>query len=101
MLEASRRVQIVGIEPCHNLAAGRANSRVYCRRLASFVRSMVGRPLVVFGDGQQTRDFTYVTDTARGIVSAGLSDRTVGTSINLGSGSEIRICDLARAVADV
>jgi UDP-glucose 4-epimerase len=65
------------------------------------LRSMVGRPLVVFGDGQQSRDFTYITDTARGIVLAGLSDRTIGTSINLGSGSEIRVRDLAQAVVDV
>ena len=32
------------------------------------LRCLAGRPLVVFGDGTQTRDFTYVSDTARGIL---------------------------------
>ena len=32
------------------------------------LRSMAGKPMIVFGDGTQTRDFTYVEDTARGII---------------------------------
>ena len=59
------------------------------------LRTMVGRPMVVFGDGTQTRDFTFVADTARGILSAGLADLAVGETINLGQGSEISINDLA------
>jgi UDP-glucose 4-epimerase len=62
------------------------------------LRAMAGRPLLVFGDGSQTRDFTYVADTARGILAAGLADAAVGLTLNLGSGSEIRIDALAGAV---
>lgn len=62
------------------------------------LRCMAGRPLVVFGDGRQTRDFTYVTDTARGILLAGFSDLAVGQTINLGSGCELAINDLAQEV---
>lgn len=65
------------------------------------LRSLAGLPLVVFGDGTQTRDFTYVADTARGILCAGLSDEAVGQTLNLGSGREISINDLAREVAAV
>jgi UDP-glucose 4-epimerase len=65
------------------------------------LRSLANRPMVVFGDGTQTRDFTYVSDTARGIVLAGLADAAVGRTINLGSGSEIAINDLARVVGRV
>jgi len=65
------------------------------------LRRMAGRPMVVFGDGTQTRDFTYVRDTAKGILMAGLSDAAVGKTINLGSGREIAIKDLAREVAAV
>jgi UDP-glucose 4-epimerase len=60
---------------------------------------LAGRPMVVFGDGSQTRDFTYVTDTADGIVRAGSSDGAVGQTVNLGSGGEIAINELARNVA--
>jgi UDP-glucose 4-epimerase len=57
--------------------------------------------MVVFGDGTQTRDFTFVSDTARGILEAGLADSTVGETINIGSGFEISINELAREVRAV
>jgi UDP-glucose 4-epimerase len=63
------------------------------------LRCLAGRPMIAFGDGTQTRDFTYVADTARGIILAGSSDTAIGATINLGSGRELSINDLARAVA--
>jgi UDP-glucose 4-epimerase len=65
------------------------------------LRAMAGRPMVIFGDGTQTRDFTFVSDTARGILLAGLAHDAVGRSINIGSGHEISITQLAREVAMV
>jgi UDP-glucose 4-epimerase len=65
------------------------------------LRCMAERPLVVFGDGTQTRDFSYVSDTARGILLAGLADDAVGQTINLGSGSEIAINQLSCEVSAV
>jgi UDP-glucose 4-epimerase len=63
------------------------------------LRCLAGLPMVVFGDGSQTRDFTYVADTARGIIAAAGCDAAIGQTINLGSGAEITINNLARAVA--
>jgi UDP-glucose 4-epimerase len=63
------------------------------------LRTLAGKPMIVFGDGTQTRDFTYVSDTARGIVQAGMADTSVGETLNLGYGSEIAINDLAAEVA--
>jgi len=65
------------------------------------LRCLAGRPMIVFGDGRQTRDFAYVSDTAAGILLAGESESAVGETINLGSGSEVSINDLARAIATV
>lgn len=65
------------------------------------LRAMAGRPMVIFGDGEQTRDFTFVADTARGIRLAGLSAAAVGETINIGSGFEITINRLAEEVAAV
>jgi UDP-glucose 4-epimerase len=65
------------------------------------LRCMAGLPMVVFGDGTQTRDFTYVSDTALGIRLAGTADAAVGQTINLGSGHEIAINDLATEIAAV
>ena len=65
------------------------------------LRAMAGLPLVVFGDGTQTRDFTYVEDTARGILSCGIAEEASGRTINLGSGREIAVNELAQRVIEV
>lgn len=65
------------------------------------LRSMAGKPMMIFGDGNQTRDFTYVSDTAKAIMMAGFADSTIGKTINLGSGFEIAINDLAKEIASV
>ncbi len=65
------------------------------------LRALAGQPLVIFGDGSQTRDFTDVSDTARGILEAGLVDAAVGQTINLGSQQEISILHLAEEVRRV
>jgi UDP-glucose 4-epimerase len=65
------------------------------------LRCLAGKPMVIFGDGTQTRDFTYVSDSARGIVLAATTANAVGRTLNLGSGFELSINDLARAVAEI
>lgn len=65
------------------------------------LRSLAKRPLIVFGDGTQTRDFTFVSDTARGLIEVGSSDAALGQTINLGSGKEITINELARLMMKV
>jgi UDP-glucose 4-epimerase len=65
------------------------------------VRAMNGQPPVIFGDGTQTRDFTFVEDTALGIALSAQSDALIGETINLGTGSEISINELARVVLGV
>jgi UDP-glucose 4-epimerase len=64
------------------------------------LRCMTGRPLVIFGDGAQTRDFTFVADIACGILTAGLTEAAVGRTLNLGSGRETRLSELAQTVAE-
>jgi UDP-glucose 4-epimerase len=63
------------------------------------LRCMAGAPLIIFGTGEQTRDFTYVDDTAAGIMAAATADAAIGETINLGSGREVTINNLAAAVA--
>lgn len=48
-----------------------------------------------------TRDFTFVTDTARGFIEAAACDALVGQATNIGSGFEISIGDTARLIAEV
>ena len=65
------------------------------------LRCLAGKPMVVFGDGRQTRDFTYVSDMAKGIIAAGMADESIGQTLNLGSGGEIAVKELAGKIAGV
>jgi GDP-L-fucose synthase len=53
-----------------------------------------------WGTGQASRDFLYVDDCATGIISAALN-YDEGEPVNLGTGQETRIHDLARMIADI
>lgn len=64
------------------------------------VRALNHAPLVIFGDGSQTRDFTDVSDTVRGLIVAGESDALVGDVVNIARGQEVNIRDLAQIVLD-
>jgi len=63
------------------------------------LQAMAGEPMTVFGDGTQTRDFSFAADTARGIVQAAATASTVGGVCNLASGREISIGTLAARIA--
>jgi nucleoside-diphosphate-sugar epimerase len=56
-----------------------------------FIKAAItGRPLTVYGDGEQTRDFTFVTDAVAATVAAG--DRGVpGRAYNIGGGSRVSV----------
>ncbi len=53
-------------------------------------QKLAGKPYTVVGDGKQTRDFTYVSDIVRAIVTAAESDR-VGEIYNVGSGATVPV----------
>ena len=63
------------------------------------LRCLAGQPMLIFGSGAQTRDFTYVSDIARGIVAAGVIEKAIGGTFNLGSGREVAIDALAREIS--
>ena len=53
-------------------------------------QKLAGKPFTVVGNGEQTRDFTYVTDIVQAIVTAAKSDRT-GQIYNVGSGVTVSV----------
>ncbi len=60
---------------------------------------LAGRPPVIYGDGSQTRDFTFVSDTVRGLVAAAECDALVGEVVNVAFGQEASIRDIAGRLA--
>jgi UDP-glucose 4-epimerase len=68
----------------------------------NFVRQAVtGEPITVFGDGTQSRSFTYVGDVVKAIVALVNEPRAIGQVFNIGHGEEISIGDLAVRVKDL
>jgi UDP-glucose 4-epimerase len=64
-------------------------------------RALAGEPLIVFGDGLQTRDYTWVKDTVRGLVLAGESDELVGSVVNIAHGQEVTVLELADRIREL
>ena len=62
------------------------------------LRTMAGLPVIIFGDGTQARDFTWVGDTARGIVMAAECDALVGECVNVARGEQVSIQELSSIV---
>jgi UDP-glucose 4-epimerase len=67
----------------------------------NFVRqALSGQPITVFGDGKQSRCFTWVGDAVRAVVALAGRGDAVGQVFNIGSEEEISIADLAYLVKD-
>ena len=67
-----------------------------------FIRlALEGKPLTVFGEGLQKRDYIFVEDLAAGIVSAALNPETNGEVYNLGSGQGTPFIDMVGLIAEV
>jgi UDP-glucose 4-epimerase len=64
------------------------------------VRVMNGLRPIVFGDGLQTRDFTHVSDTVRGIMLAADAETLNGSRVNIARGQEASVNDVARLVVE-
>jgi len=68
----------------------------------SFVGMAVsGEPLTVHGDGQQTRDFTYIDDAVTMTIMAAVRPEARCSAINVGTGAKTTIDKLADMVAEV
>jgi UDP-glucose 4-epimerase len=65
------------------------------------IRVLNGRPPVIFGTGEQGRDFTYVSEVARGLALAGRSDAVEGKIVNIARGELITIREVAQKIAEL
>ncbi len=67
--------------------------------VARFVRQILaGEPIVLYGDGQSARDYTYIEDILAGVVRAAETRPTGYRVYNLGNNTPIRLLDLVGAI---
>ncbi len=67
-----------------------------------FVRQALnGHPITVFGDGRQTRCFSYVGDVVRGVLMLAVSKAAEGQVFNIGTDTEVTILELAERICAI
>ena len=66
---------------------------IFCTRLLNNL------PPVLYEDGRQTRDFSFVEDIARANLLAAETDKLDGLPVNIGSGCGVPICEIAEIVS--
>lgn len=70
--------------------------------IPNFVKqALLGHPITVYGDGKQSRSFTYVGDVVKGITDLMNNPKAVGDVFNIGHGKEITISELAGLVKKI
>jgi len=74
----------------------------YCGVVSKFFTSVLSdRPPEIHGDGEQTRDFTFVEDAVEATMLAALSPKVVGEVLNVGTGKETSVRDLANLIIEL
>jgi UDP-glucuronate decarboxylase len=75
---------------------------IYGRVIPRFIsQALNDEPLTVFGDGSQTRSFTYVTDQIEGLLRLASLDAAGGQVINIGNINEITVLSLAKKIIEL
>lgn len=85
-----------------NVYGPRQESSVYGFVVGIFIKQALNKqPLTVIGDGKQTRDFMFVSDNVDASVRTLDAKKSFGKPINLGSGKETTILELANKINDI
>ena len=89
----------VSIVRYFNSYGPRLDPNGYGSVVARFItQAMSEQPITVYGDGRQTRCFTYVADTVRGTILAGTVPEAIGNAFNIGANQETTIAALAKLI---
>ena len=81
---------------------GQDPANPYCGVVAKFTEALFqGRAPVIHGDGNQTRDFTYIDDAVEATLRAAISERAIGEVFNVGTGVETSVNRLAELLIGI
>lgn len=76
--------------------------RSYGRAIPRFIfQALKNEQITIFGNGMQTRSFTYVADEIKGILKLAFHDSLAGEIFNIGSNREISILELAKLIKKI
>jgi UDP-glucose 4-epimerase len=81
---------------------GQSPKNPYCGVLGKFIDSALnGQELPVIGDGEQTRDYTFVTDAVQATIIAAVHPMAINDVFNIGTGVEISVIRLAELIKEI
>lgn len=66
-----------------------------------FQAAIAGKPIGIYGDGKQTRDFTFISDAVAANLAAAVVPEAVGEVFNIGGGSRVVLLDVLDTMAKV
>ena len=85
-----------------NVYGSRRDNNSYSGVITSFLNNALsGKPLVIYGDGKQNRDFVYVEDVVDATLLALESESAIGEILNVCTGKSISISELAQVLLEV
>lgn len=74
----------------------------YGRVVIKFIhQALNNQPITVYGDGNQTRSFCYITDQIRGLITLLLTPEIDGEVVNIGNDKETTVLELARKIVEL
>jgi UDP-glucose 4-epimerase len=93
-------LEVIVVRP-FNTYGERQNDASYAGLIPIVVRrAQAGEPIVIDGDGEQTRDMTHVSDTVRGTLALAAAENLRGRAFNLGHGTEVSVNEMVRALLE-
>jgi len=99
LYHAAYDVPTVCVRYSNVFGPGQSTSNPYCGVIGKFLDAAAsGAPLTVHGDGEQTRDYTYVNDAIEATVLAAASPKALGDLFNIGTGVETSVNTLATEI---
>ncbi len=74
----------------------------YCGVIGKFIDAALnGRAITIHGDGEQTRDFTFIDDAVDATIQAAIAPKAIGEVYNVGTGVEVSVNTLAGLINEV
>ena len=80
---------------------GQSPKNPYCGVIGKFIHNaLTGETIKIFGDGEQTRDYTFVTDAIRATILAAVHPRALGDIFNIGTTTESSVNKIAKLITE-
>ena len=77
-------------------------SNPYCGVIGKFIdMALMNKPLKIHGDGEQTRDFTFIDDAVEATIAAAIYEKGIGEIYNVGTGVETSVNQLAELIVNI